>query len=223
VAADTYGKGSCALATPNCNAGASNGITVSCATAGYPGYTGSGYALVYTTYGGGGSCNQVATGSYSQGTCATCSGNASAPAVVTCAQYSSILTGSIYSTTPYVCSGTTWIAGATAFSNSCSCVNGANNPSGGCTTCSSGYNMTSGVCQIAPAAPTCAPPEVLNAEKTARIAPAITCKDTAYTSGLQCSTGPKQSWTRTCSDGHTYGPTFSCSGDPFPDPADGMN
>ncbi|MES2296691.1 MAG: PPC domain-containing protein [Pseudomonadota bacterium] len=55
--------------TPNCNATPVNGASLSCAAAGLSGYTGTAYTKMYSTYTGGGSCTQVATGSYDTSAC----------------------------------------------------------------------------------------------------------------------------------------------------------
>lgn len=60
---------------PNCNATPIDGAAVTCAAAGLSGYTGTAYSLVYSTYTGGGACNQVAAPGYDTTGCTQSSGN----------------------------------------------------------------------------------------------------------------------------------------------------
>ena len=105
-----YGKGTCVAATPNCNQTPASGGAVSCAVAGYPTYSGTAYQLVYTTYSGGGSCNQVVTGGYNIGTCtppACNSGSTSTSVTCAAAGYSGYSgSGVKYTNTTYTGGGT---------------------------------------------------------------------------------------------------------------------
>lgn len=182
----SYNQGSCAPpALPPCDAGVANGNPVTCDVAGYVGYTGTAYQTIFTTYSGGGSCTQTQAGPYAVGSCVppmppTCSGSPPAATVVTCSDQSSGLwTGTPYSSTPYVCSGTSWTPGGTAIINncacangnpagiancfacppgtlgsfpSCACANGATDPLGSCQTCPTGSVMVNGMCKV-PVAP----------------------------------------------------------------------
>ena len=148
-----YGQGTCVPpALPACDTGAANGSPATCDAAGYTGYVGTAYQTMFTTYSGGGACTATPTNGYSVGTCAppapvTCSGSAPASAVVSCADQSSGLwTGTPYSITPYVCSGTSWVPGSAVVVSSCSCTNG--NPAGisNCFACPPGTSGTYPAC-----------------------------------------------------------------------------
>lgn len=186
--ASGYTQGSCAPpALPACDTSVVNGNPATCDAAGYPGYTGTAYETAFTTFSGGGACAQT-PGGFAIGSCIppvlTCGGSPPAATVVTCAeQTGGQWIGTPYSTTPFACSGTSWVPGGTIVNSNCSCangnpagtadclacpagtsgsypacvcVNGATNP-GGCTICPPDSSMVGGICKTnssPPAAPT---------------------------------------------------------------------
>jgi hypothetical protein len=186
-----FSQGSCLPpALPPCDTGVANGNPTTCNAAGYTGYTGTAYQTVFTTYSGGGACAQMPTGGYSVGSCAppaavTCSGLPPAATIVSCSdQTGGLWAGTPYSSTPYFCSGTSWLPGATVVINNCTCangnpagtancfecpagtsgwypgcacINGATNP-GACTTCPAGWSMIGGICKSNAEPPPAGPP-----------------------------------------------------------------
>ena len=187
-----YSQGTCVPpALPACDSGIANGNPVTCDVAGYAGYVGTAYQTTFTTYSGGGACVATPTGGYAVGSCVpppptTCAGAPPASTVVTCSDQSlGLWTGSPYSTTPYVCSGTSWVPGSTVVVSSCSCANGnpagisncfacpsgtvgsfpscacangAADPLGSCQTCPIGSVMVNGMCKVPVAPPPAGPP-----------------------------------------------------------------
>ncbi|MET3131108.1 serine protease [Oxalobacteraceae bacterium GrIS 1.11] len=54
---------------PNCDSGVANGAAMSCAAAGLPGYDGTAYGHIYTTYSKGGQCTQTTAPGYDTSAC----------------------------------------------------------------------------------------------------------------------------------------------------------
>ncbi len=61
--------------TPACNATIINGAATTCTAAGLPGYTGTAYTHVYSTYSGGGTCTQSPAPGYDTTGCTISTGN----------------------------------------------------------------------------------------------------------------------------------------------------